>query len=327
MNINISKIAKMAKVSTATVSRVINNPEKVSAKTRERVESVISKLGYVPNQQARSLRSQQTKMIAIIVPHSADYLFTYPYFSIFLRETSLELSHLGYHLILTTDEPHNSVIDTYRVFTDKRLVDGFVVLDLKNEDERVDFLKLRNIPFVAVGRNERDKDISFVDTDNEGGAYIAGKYLARKGCSQVLFINGPADQSVSLWRERGFQKAAQEMNFTFHVRNGDFVEKSGFEITKKHLGQFDGIFAASDLMAIGALKALREEGVSLPVVGFDDIPISSDVSPSLTTVHQPIDEVGRRAAINLVRLISEDHTETTILPVELIVRESSEVGK
>jgi DNA-binding LacI/PurR family transcriptional regulator len=86
MNINISKIAKMAKVSTATVSRVINNPEKVSAKTRERVESVISKLGYVPNQQARSLRSQQTKMIAIIVPHSADYLFTYPYFSIFSRD-------------------------------------------------------------------------------------------------------------------------------------------------------------------------------------------------------------------------------------------------
>ncbi|MFA6976159.1 MAG: substrate-binding domain-containing protein, partial [Mesotoga sp.] len=91
--------------------------------------------------------------------------------------------------------------------------------------------------------------------------------------------------------------------------------------------QFDGIFAASDLMAIGALKALREEGVSLPVVGFDDIPISSDVSPSLTTIHQPIDEVGRRAAINLIRLISEDHTETTILPVELIVRESSEVKR
>ncbi len=98
-----------------------------------------------------------------------------------MRETSLELSRLGYHLILTTDEPHNSVIDTYRVFTDKRLVDGFVVLDLKNEDERVDFLKLRNIPFVAVGRNEKDKDISFVDTDNEGGAYLAGKHLARKG--------------------------------------------------------------------------------------------------------------------------------------------------
>lgn len=327
MRMNIAKIAKMARVSTATVSRVINNPEKVSPETRQRVEKVISRLGYVPNQQARSLRSQRTRMIAIIVPHSADYLFSYPYFSIFLREVSLELSRLDYHLILTTDDTESSLIGTYKIFADKRMVDGFVVLDLKNDDERVSFLKEREIPFVAIGRSDRDTDISFVDTDNEQGAYLAGRHLFEKNCRKILFINGPADQSVSLWRNRGFERAAKEFGFQYKEIHEDFMESSGFEVVANETTDFDGVFAASDLMAVGALKALKVRGTSMPVVGFDDIPLSSIFTSTLTTVHQPIDVVGQEAARSIVKLILEGQKSATIFPVTLIMRETTEVVK
>ncbi len=326
METNIAEIARIARVSTATVSRVINSPEKVAQETRGKVEKIIKQLNYVPNQQARSLRSRRTRMIAIIVPHSADYLFSYPYFSILVKEVSLELSRFDYHLILTTDEPQEAVTERYRVFIDKKMVDGFVVLDLKNDDERVHFLRERGLPFVTVGRNDRDTDISFVDTDNDLGAYLAGKHLSEKSCKRILFINGLADQSVSVWRERGLVRASRDFGFDYEVFNGDFIEESGAAITRSNLGKFDAIFAASDLMAIGALKVLKEEGVSLPVIGFDDIPLSSEFSPSVTTVHQPIDEVGREAARILVRQISQGQVTKTILPVSLVIRESSEVS-
>ncbi len=324
---NIVKLAKAARVSTATVSRVINNPELVSKETREKVERVIAELNYVPNQQARSLRSRQTKMIAIIVPHTADYLFSYPYFSILLREASLELNRFDYNLVLTTDEAQKSPTETYKAFVDRRMVDGFILLDLRSNDERVDYLSDQDVPFVTIGRNDDDKDASYVDTDNDLGGYLAGKHLSEMHCKKILFINGPDDQSVSMWRERGFVTAAEAYGFDYEVFNGSFVEDSGVSITRANLGKFDGIFAASDLMAIGALKVLRDEGIMVPVVGFDNIPLSAEFSPKLTTVHQPIDEVGREVARSLAKLISKGEISRTIFPVNLVVRESSEVKR
>lgn len=326
MGVNIEKVAKMARISTATVSRVINNPEKVSKRTRDTVERIIKELKYVPNQQARSLRSQKTGMIAIIVPHSADYLFAYPYFSILLKELSLELKRYAYHLILTTDEPTDPVTGTYRLFVEKKMVDGFVVLDLRNNDDRVRYLREAGVSFVTVGRDYYDDaSSSYVDTDNDMGAFLAGRHLAELGCRRILFISGAADQSVSDWRKQGLKRASQEFGFDYEIFYGDFLEKSGAAITKKSIKEFDGIFAASDLMAMGALAALKESGARMPVVGFDDIPLSAEHSPSLTTIHQPIAEVGEAVARSIFKQIVQGETSKTILPVEIVIRESTEV--
>ena len=330
MKLNISKVAKKCGVSTATVSRVINNPGKVNEKTRKKVERVINELGYVPNQQARSLRNQKTRMIGVIIPHKTDYLFEYPYFSIFLKECSKRLRQDNYHLILTTDENESNSTDTYQMFINKRIVDGFIVMDVIENDRRIEFLKQKKANFVVIGRIANSNNTVYIDTNNEHGAYVATKYLVEISGPNILFINGPKDHSVSKWRLKGYKKALKDLGFIANnelVVVGDFKEETGEKITKEKLSNIniDGIFAASDLMAVGVLKALKQMGINKPVIGFDDIPIASSFQPSLTTVRQPIEKVGYQAGEKIVKLIDEGAAESTVLDVELLIRESTRI--
>ena len=154
MRVNISEVAKKAGVSTATVSRVLNNSPLVSTKTKERVLKIIEKLGYVPNHVARSLRSRRTGLIATIIPYSAEYVLSFPYFSIFIKEVARRLAEDGYHLLLTTEEPDDDPIGIYRAFLDRKIVDGFIILDLKEKDERivakVDIVPLFSLPYRSI---------------------------------------------------------------------------------------------------------------------------------------------------------------------------------
>lgn len=328
MNLNISKVAKKCGVSTATVSRVINNPSKVNEKTRKKVERVINELGYVPNQQARSLRNQKTRMIGVIIPHKTDYLFEYPYFSIFLKECSKRLRQDNYHLILTTDENESNSTETYQMFLNKRIVDGFIVMDVIEDDRRVEFLKQKKAKFVVIGRITNSNNIVYIDTNNEHGAYIATKHLLKISGPNILFINGPKEHSVSKWRFKGYKKALNDLGLDVNknlVTIGDFKEETGERITKEKVSNIDidGIFATSDLMAVGAMKALKQMKVNKPVIGFDDIPLASSFQPSLTTIRQPIEKVGYQAAEKIVKLIDTGSAESAVLDVELLVRDST----
>jgi len=329
VKLNISTVAKKAGVSTATVSRVLNGSPSVSKKTREKVMKVIEKLEYVPNHVARSLRSKKTGLIGTIIPHSTDYVFNFPYFSIFLREATKRLSGDGYQLLLTIEEPDENPVEIYRTFLDRKIVDAFIILDLKEKDERVEFLKTRDAKFVVVGRAVNGEEIPFIDTDNMGGAFKAVSYLLKKKCRKILFLNGPANQSVSIWRARGYLDAhlkyGLEVDDSF-ILNGSFTEDSGYKMTKSFEGEFDAVFAASDLMAMGALKALKEMEKDVPVIGFDDIPQAAMTSPTLTTVRQPIEKVGYTVADSIIACLESEEFPRKVLDVELIIRESSEVN-
>jgi DNA-binding LacI/PurR family transcriptional regulator len=229
---------------------------------------------------------------------------------------------------LTTEEPDDDPVRIYRTFLDRKIVDGFIILDLKENDERVKFLKDRMAKFVVVGRAKDCDDLPSVDTDNMSGAYKATSYLLDRGCRRVLFINGPKEHSVSIWRKEGYKAAYKKKGLKIEkslILNGDFMETSGYELVKNFRGRFDAIFAASDLMAIGALKALKEMNRIVPVMGFDDIPQASMVTPTLSTIRQPIDRVGYEVADSIVSYLEKGEKISKVLDVELIIRESTEV--
>jgi len=329
--LRIKDIAKLAGVSTATVSRVLNNYPNVKEETRKRVLEIIENFGYVPNHSARSLRVYKTYFVGVIIPHESEFTFTFPYFNIFMKNFAHRAQERGYHVIFTTSEGNE--IDMYKNFIKRRFVDGFVILDVVDGDERVKFLKNQAFPFVVIGRPSGVEDYIFVDTDNEQGAYRAVKYLLELGHRRILFVNGPANYSVSRQRLKGYFRALEEKGIPFEqylVMNGDFSEESGYKLTKKMLekfGRIEAVFYASDAMAIGGMKAFEESGFKVgkdvSIVGFDDIPMSRNVRPSLSTVSQPIEKVAENAADLLVNLIERKEVNSIILPTELVIREST----
>jgi len=217
----------------------------------------------------------------------------------------------------------------------RNVVDGVVLFDVIDGDDRISLLEEREIPFVVVGRpGGVNEDYTFVDSDNVKGGKIATQHLFDVGCKRVLFINGPKGHAASRYRLNGYLEAHRNFSFPieedliFHVEK-DSDMKSGYDITKKALEhlEFDGIFVSGDLMATGAMRAVEDFGLTVgkdvPIVGFDDVPLASLVSPALTTVKQPIKEIGEEAAKILVDKISGKNVKSKIFDVSLIVRKST----
>lgn len=332
--IRIKDIAKEARVSTATVSRVLNNSNKVTAKTRRRVLEAIERLGYVPNHVARSLRVERVYSIGLIVPHDIDYLFSFPYFNLFIHHLAVEARTRGYHIIFTTTNGGESV-RLHKDFVMRRIVDGLVILDVSDEDPRIDALTELGFPFVVIGRPNHKLPYLWVDTENEEGARRAVEYLISLGHRKIHFVNGPQHLAVSRQRFEGYSRALQKARIACEptlIHNGEFTEESGYAITKAilHSDKVEAIFYASDTMAIGGIRALKEAGFEVgrdvSVVGFDDIPSASVVSPPLTTVAQPIALVGTWAARLLIDLIEGNKPVPKSLSVELKLRKSTRGG-
>ncbi|MDI3517619.1 MAG: hypothetical protein PWP09_1685 [Thermotogota bacterium] len=329
--IRIKDIAREAGVSTATVSRVLNNSNKVTHLTRKKVWEAIEKLGYAPNHVARSLRVKRVYSIGLIVPHDIDYLFSFPYFNLFMHHLAMEAKERGYHIIFTTSDGDESV-RLHREFAMRKMVDGLVILDVSDNDPRIDVLDEIGFPFVVIGRPEHNRRYLWVDTENEKGAYRAVEYLVQLGHKRIHFVNGPTDLAVSRQRFEGYLKALHRFGLDYKpslVHNGEFTEKSGYEVTKKILAsnKVEAIFYASDTMAIGGMRALKEKGFNpgkdVSVIGFDDIPSASVVNPPLTTVAQPISHVGSWAAKLLINRIEGKEVSSKSLPVKLKVRGST----
>jgi len=334
MRPSIKDIARLAGVSTATVSRVLNDSPNVSPKTREKVLQIIRKLNYVPSHTARSLRRERTFSIGLIVPHSADYIFSFPYLNLFIKGLSRGAREKKYHIIFSTED--ENIMELYEEFVRKRVVDGMVVVDVSDGDPRIALLNSLKLPFVVVGRPSGVNDYIYVDTANEEGAYEAVKHLLKLGHRRIHFVNGPSHLSVSRQRLKGYLKALEEAGVALDTRflhQGDFMEETGYTIVKELLNRGDkpdAVFFASDTMAIGGMKAFEESGiqvgVDVSVVGFDDVPAASMVKPSLTTVSQPICDVGYNVARLLIGMIEGEDVQSVVLPTRLVVRESTVGG-
>jgi len=331
----LDEIARMAGVSRSTVSRVVNNHPSVSPETRAKVEAAVERSGYRPHGIARSLATRRTHILAMIVPESVTKLFTDPYFPLMLRGATEACNRAGYQLLLSLfTVSMDSGILRDRVLRSGYL-EGVIAANASLSDELVPSLLEERIPFLTVGRHPDDR-VNYVDVDNIGGGRMATEHLIRLGHTKIATITGPQDMTPAQDRFEGYRETMEMHRLPVSeglVAEGDFTEAGGRAAMTRLLAEGPtAVFAASDSMAIGAIRAIRAAGLDVPkdvaVVGFDDIPSALTVDPELTTVRQPIERLGHLAVEILIQRFDEQEDDRAtsiqrvVLPTELIVRKS-----
>lgn len=331
--VTLDDVAKQAGVSRATVSRVVNDYPHVSEKVRKHVQNILDETGYNPNIAARSLASQRTGNIGLVFPNSIHNFFTDPYYPRLTEGIAYACNQNDYTLslfIFHTEELEKKLIPR---LTRGGLVDGLVIQATGIDDDILSKIDAGDVPFVVAGRPLSLPEASYIDVDNVTGAYNAVAHLMRTGRKQIGTITGGQETSAGLDRLEGYKLALRERNGNVDenlIVQGDFTEDGGYYATKQLLKNedLDAIFVASDTMAIGALKALRDQSLSIPddvaVVGYDDLPPARSAVPPLTTVRQPIRRFGIKAMEILIDIIEngENPPRQVILGTELVIRES-----
>jgi DNA-binding LacI/PurR family transcriptional regulator len=326
-------VAALAGVSTATVSRVLNHSPRVSATARASVEDAVAQLGYVPNPAARSLVRRRTDTIALVVSEPDERMFADPFFPAIVHgigdaiaETELQLV-----LLLAQGERNQRKVERYVL---QGHVDGVIMLCQHGDDALPRTFVAAGVPIVLTGRPRDDTGwIPYVDTDNRGGARTATEHLlvTRR---RVATITGPIDMTVTADRFEGYCDALAAAGIAFEpslVVHGDFTAESGGRAMEQILASepdVDGVFAASDLMAVGALRRLQAAGRRVPddvaVVGFDDVELAVSTSPTLTTMRQPFAEMTQALTDLLRRRIAGDAgADESVLFAPTLVRRAS----
>jgi DNA-binding LacI/PurR family transcriptional regulator len=323
-------VAAEAGVSRATVSRVINGSPRVSPEVKDAVEVAIGRLGYVPNRAARSLAMRRTDSIALVMREPDATVLADPHLGNIIIATSQALVGTGVQLILVNaqnDAEHARLADYVR----SGHVDGVLLVSMHDEDPLPRLLLDAGIPTVVGGRPPRHlPGLSYVDVDNVGGAQLAAEHLIATGRRRIATIAGPQDMTAGADRLTGYRQALAGRK-PDRVAYGDFTRESGEQAMTELLSRhpdLDGVFAANDLMAVGALRALRAAGREVPtdvaVVGYDDIDLARHADPPLTTIHQPaIDQARTMTELLLTQIGGDPVGDPVILPTELIHRDSA----
>jgi DNA-binding LacI/PurR family transcriptional regulator len=329
----LEEVAAHAGVGRGTASRVVNGGAHVSEAAREAVLRAVDELGYVPNRAARALVTRLTDSVALVVSESEERFFGEPFFAGIVRAASAALSESGRQLFLTVAQS-----DSSRTLLEKHLtrqhVDGVLLLSIHGDDPLAAHLEERGLPTVLGGRPAGVEVLSYVDIDNVAGAEEAVRHLVAAGRRRIATITGPADMMAGLGRLEGYRRALAEAGLPYDetlVAPGDFSEASGAPAAETLLDRrpdLDAVFAASDPMAYATLRVLAARGVRVPedvaVVGFDDAPSSRHTVPMLTTVHQPVEEMGREMVRLLVARIENRPVDLQVtLAPKLVVRESA----
>jgi len=326
-------VARRAGVSRATVSRVVNGSPTVAEAIREAVNQAVTELGYVPNQAARSLVTQRTDSIALIVPESAHRVFSDDlFFPAIIRGVSTELEAADKQLVLMMAGSAASHARVRRFATASH-VDGVLFASMHGVDPLPSALSRFGIPVVCSGRPmaPTEAPVPYVDVDHVGGVTRAVRHLLATGRRRVATIAGPQDMIAGVDRLAGYRSALRESGQPPCVAIGDFTRESGVQAMRQLLEtdpDLDAVFVASDLMAHGALQSLKAAGRRVPddvaVIGFDDLEISRISDPPLTTVRQPMVDIGRTMARQVLRLADgDDVPAAVILPTELVIRQSA----
>ncbi len=324
----IRDVAALAGVSHQTVSRVINNSERVKPETRQRVETAIRELKYSPNAVARSMARGRTYTLSCISPNLTD--FTY---ASFIEGAELEARRQGYFL-LTTSAPNAETFATLvNQLLASRRTEGLLVITPKVEPHHVRIP--RYVSAVFIGANPKLDWIASVTLDDENAGYMATEHLIQLNHTHIAHITGPMAEESSQGRMRGYQAALNAAGIPFQRRfiyEGDWSATSGYMAVQDFLEQENApsaIFAQNDRMAVGAIRALRDAGRHVPkdisVIGFDDMPLASYFDPPLTTILQDTYRMGREAACQLISSIEKPDNPCRQLCVEpkLIVRQST----
>ena len=329
----LEEVGAAAGVSRATVSRVINRSPKVSPAARTAVERAIAQLGYTPNRAARSLVTRRTDVIALFVSEPEERVFSDPIFAAVVRGMTSATADVDMTLVLVIAQGEEER-ERARRFLRREHVDGVVLMSLHGNEPLPRQLARDGVPTVQIGRPLGRSDAVYVDADNRGGARLAVEHVIERGRRSVATITGPSNMSAGIDRLEGYREAVGSARLELRpalVEEGDFTEESGYHAMRALLSRepaIDALFAASDLMAVGALRALRETGRAVPadvaVVGFDDAPLASHTVPPLTTIRQPLEQMTRRTADLLLGQISGGVTARNVIcPTDLVVRRST----
>jgi DNA-binding LacI/PurR family transcriptional regulator len=329
----LEEVAARAGVGRGTVSRAINGSPQVSERARRAVLQAIDELGYIPNRAARSLVTRQTDTVALVISESEERFFAEPFFAGIVRGVSTALASSPRQLVLAMAQSGEERERLEHYLTGQH-VDGVLLLSLHGDDSLPERLAASGMPVVLGGRPFSVEAASWVDMDNVGGGAQATSYLLNTGRTKIATITGPRDMTAGANRLRGYREALADAGVGEDERlvaAGDFSEMSGYDAMGALLGRvpdLDAVFAASDLMASGALRRLRETGRTVPgdvaVVGFDDSAISRHTTPLLTTIHQPVEQMGRSMAELLVARIEGRDVELHVtLSTHLVVRASA----
>ncbi|MEN3608194.1 LacI family DNA-binding transcriptional regulator [Plantactinospora sp. ZYX-F-223] len=322
-------VAAVAGVSRGTVSRVLNGGHNVSGPALDAVRRAIRKTGYVLNQHARSLVTQRSDSVAFILSEPQDRLFEDPNFNILLRCCTQELAEHDITLLLTIAGTSEDRKRVGRYVTAGH-VDGALVISNHAGSPLLYELDERGLPFVAVGRPlGHDSDVSYVAADDRGGARQMVSYLRSRGHRTIGTITGPLDTSGGVDRLAGYHDVLGETDPRLVV-TGDYTHDSGeaaMERLLRQVPELDAVFVSSDLMATGAIAALRRAGKRVPddvaVGGFDDSKVATTSVPRLTTIRQPWARISAEMVRLLLGHLAGDSHAAVILPTELVVRESA----
>ncbi|MGE5830845.1 MAG: LacI family DNA-binding transcriptional regulator [Micromonosporaceae bacterium] len=335
----LDEVAAKAGVGRGTVSRVVNGSPQVSAAAKAAVEQAIAELNYVPNRAARALVTQRTDSVALVVSESEERVFGEPFFAGIIRGISSMLLETPLQLWLAMAQSKAERERVEHHLTPQH-VDGVLLLSLHGDDPLPGLLAGRGLPVVLGGQlggqtNPPGGRFSCVDADNVGGARAAVEHLLSLGRLRVAAIAGPQDMGVGVARLNGYRQALRAAGLRLDeswVGYGDFSEASGADVMRTLLGrhpELDAIFAASDLMAVGAMRVLKEHGRRIPddvaLVGFEDSVLARQTDPPLTTVHQPVEAMGREMARLLVAHIRDEVTPgpLVVLDTHLVIRSSA----
>jgi LacI family transcriptional regulator len=318
--VTIQEVARVAGVSKGTVSRVLNGRDGVNGETRAQVLGVVERLGYVPDPGARKLARGNTHIIGI-APFAGD-LLTAPYYSVLLAGLQERFAGEGYTARIL--EPGQTGLPDENA-------DGLVVLGVRLGDPRFAILDKRAIPYVVVG--ETNASGSWVDIDNHHSMLEVVEHLIQLGHRQIVHLTGASNGQASHQRYRAYLAALERHQISYDpalILDGHFSELGGYRALRRALDgglKFSAIASSSDEMASGALAALEDSGLRVPwdvsVTGFDDLPMASRTSPALTTVRQPIREVGHAAAELLLERLAGKPARQIQLPSQLVLRASS----
>lgn len=322
----VKDVAARAGVSVATVSRVLNAQEVVRESTVGRVRQAVEELNYVPHGGARSLSTRRTNTVGLVLPDLHG-----EFFSEMIRGVDVAARGNGYHLLVSGS--HSDWSEMAAVVSAVRgRVDGLIVMAPELEAAKVHSRLPSGLPAVLL--NCRVSDTWSISVDNAQGARAMMDHLAGLGHRRIAFISGPAGNNDAAERLRGWRDAMKALGVaeTGLLYEGDFSETAGYDAAYAILSASElptAIFAANDAMAIGALCALREQGLSVPrdmaVVGFDDIPLARFVSPPLTTISVDIAELGRRAFdlfLEAASVRDDQKPRPEIVSTRLVIRES-----
>lgn len=325
-----SDVAKLANVSTATVSRVLRKPDKVSKDTRQKVLEAVKKLNYQPNIVARQFRTKETQTILVVIPD-----VTSPFFSEVLRGIEHTALESGYRVILGDTENNIEREREYADLLPQKQADGMILLTARMDRGDLEEIS-RQFPVVLACEYIDDLDVPTISINNISGAKKATEHLIQLGHTSIAHITGPMNVILSRDRLKGYEQAMRSHELHIdpdYIREGDSSLESGYKQMTQLLeldNRPTAVFVFNDLMAIGAIKAVKDKGLTVPgdiaVVGFDNINMTAIFEPTITTIDQPKYEIGKKAMELLLKLINGEvlQQKKFVLKDELVIRESSD---